>query len=217
MDLALARTRRRRDASPNLLTGDAGKMTLSKEGLAPRPVAAPAPVYLRVRFAILLSLSLMYFIAYIDRTNISVAAPLMANELGLTKTQLGFVFSIFAYPYTVMQITGGWLADRFGPRLVLLVLCLIWSAATFLTGTVGGAASLVVMRVLVGIGEGGAFPTATRAMTFWFPPQERGLAQGVTHSFARLGGAVTPPLVIAIVTYWGWRAAFFSLGASPNR
>jgi sugar phosphate permease len=187
-------------------------MTLSKESLGPRPTAAPAAIYLRVRFAILLSLSLMYFIAYIDRTNISVAAPLMATELGLTKTQLGWVFSAFAYPYTVMQIAGGWLADRFGPRLVLLVLCLVWSAATFLTGTVGGAVSLVVMRVLVGIGEGGAFPAATRAMTFWFPPQERGLAQGVTHSFSRLGGAVTPPIVVAIVAVWGWRAAFFSLG-----
>ena len=165
-----------------------------------------------MRFAVLLSLSLMYFIAYIDRTNISVAAPLMEKELGLDKTQLGFIFSIFAYPYTVMQIAGGWLADRFGPRLVLLGLCLLWSVATFLTGTVGGALSLIVMRVLVGLGEGGAFPAATRAMTFWFPPQERGLAQGVTHSFARLGGAVTPPLVIAIVAIWGWRAAFFSLG-----
>jgi sugar phosphate permease len=187
-------------------------MTLAKQDLGARSTAAPAARYMRVRFAILLSLSLMYFIAYIDRTNISVAAPLMAKELGLDKTQLGFVFSVFAYPYTVMQIAGGWLADRFGPRLVLLLLCLVWSAATFLTGTVGGALSLVVMRVVVGLGEGGAFPAATRAMTFWFPPRERGLAQGVTHSFARLGGAVTPPLVVAIVAVWGWRAAFYALG-----
>ncbi len=188
-------------------------MTLSKDNLDARPLTAPVPIYLRSRFAVLLSLSLMYFIAYIDRTNISVAAPVMGGELGLSKTQLGFIFSVFAYPYTVMQIVGGWLADRYGPRLVLLVLCLVWSVATFLTGTVGGALSLVVMRVLVGLGEGGAFPTATRAMTFWFPLQERGLAQGVVHSFARLGGAVTPPIVIAIVAQWGWRAAFFSLGA----
>ena len=189
-------------------------MTLSKDSLGTRPISAPAPIYLRSRFAVLFLLSLMYFIAYIDRTNISVAAPVMGKELGLDKTQLGFIFSIFAYPYTVMQIAGGWLADRFGPRLVLFALCLIWSAATFLTGTVGGAVSLVIARIVVGIGEGGAFPTATRAMTFWIPLQERGTAQGVVHSFARLGGAVTPPLVVAIITLWNWRAAFFILGAS---
>ena len=112
-------------------------MTLSKDSLGTRPISAPAPIYLRSRFAVLFLLSLMYFIAYIDRTNISVAAPVMGKELGLDKTQLGFIFSIFAYPYTVMQIAGGWLADRFGPRLVLFALCLIWSAATFLTALPG--------------------------------------------------------------------------------
>ncbi|MFI5011524.1 MAG: MFS transporter [Hyphomicrobiales bacterium] len=187
-------------------------MDVAARRIDDRPAAAPASKWLRVRFAVLASLSLMYFIAYIDRTNISIAAPLISKELGLDKTQLGFIFSVFAYPYTVMQIAGGWLADRFGPRLVLLLLCVVWSVATFLTGTVGGALSLILVRVIVGIGEGGAFPAATRAMTFWFPPQERGLAQGVTHSFARLGGAAAPPVVVGIVGLWGWRSAFFALG-----
>ena len=115
------------------------------------------------------------------------------------------MFSVFAYPYTVMQIAGGWLGDRYGPRLVLFVLAVIWSVATILTGFIGGLTSLVAMRVLLGIGEGGAFPTATRAMTYWYPVQERGFAQGITHSFARLGGAVTPPIVLAVATTWGWR------------
>ena len=75
-------------------------------------------------------------------------------------------------------------------------------------------ASLVVFRLLVGAGEGGAFPTATRAFTFWLPVRERGFAQGVTHSFARLGGAITPPLVLAIVARYGWRQAFYVLGAA---
>ncbi|SDR17477.1 Sugar phosphate permease [Rhizobiales bacterium GAS113] len=187
-------------------------MDVATEAVGSRPRTAPRPRWMRARFAVLLSLSLMYFIAYIDRTNISVAAPLISKELGIDKTQLGFIFSIFAYPYTVMQITGDWLADRYGPRLVLFLLCVIWSIATLLTGAVTGALSLILVRIVVGLGEGGAFPAATRAMTFWFPPQERGLAQGVTHSFARLGGAVAPPLVIGIVTLWGWRAAFVTLG-----
>ena len=168
----------------------------------------------KVRHAILFLLCLMYFIAYIDRVNISVAAPTLRKELGLTPTQLGLVFSAFAYPYAGMQIVGGWLSDRFGPRRVLAALSLLWASATIMTGLSWSVASLVVFRLLVGAGEGGAFPTATRAFTFWLPVRERGFAQGVTHSFARLGGAITPPIVLAIVARYGWRESFAVLGAA---
>jgi nitrate/nitrite transporter NarK len=113
-----------------------------------------------------------------------------------------------------MQIIGGWLADRFGPKLVLTVLSLIWGAATLATGFAGSIGMLVLLRLALGIGEGGAFPTATRAFTFWMPVQERGFAQGITHSFARLGGAVTPPVVLAVVAASGWREAFILLGVA---
>jgi ACS family D-galactonate transporter-like MFS transporter len=168
----------------------------------------------KIRHLMLFVLCLMYFIAYIDRVNISVAAPTMRQEMGLTPTQLGLIFSAFAYPYAAMQIAGGWMADRFGPRLVLTVLSLLWAAATVLTGLSWSVASLVGFRILVGVGEGGAFPAATRALTCWLPVRERGFAQGITHSFARLGGAVTPPIVLAIVTRDGWRASFLMLGAA---
>src|SRR5215510_8232071 len=118
-----------------------------------------------VRHIVLFVLCLMYFIAYIDRVNIAVAAPALRHELGLTPVQLGIIFSAFAYPYAAMQIAGGWAADRFGPRLVLASLSLLWAAATILTGFSWSVASLVLFRVLVGVGEGGAFPTATRAFT----------------------------------------------------
>lgn len=167
----------------------------------------------KVRHLILAVLCLMYFIAYVDRVNISVAAPLLRKEMGLTATELGLIFSAFAYPYAAMQIFGGWLSDKFGPRRILAILSVIWAVATILTGFAWGLTSLIVFRVLLGIGEGGAFPSATRAMTHWFPPGERGFAQGITHSFARLGGAVTPPIVLAIVAYSGWRESFFILGA----
>ena len=169
---------------------------------------------LKVRHLILFVLCLMYFIAYIDRVNISVAAPTMRKELGLTPIDLGLIFSAFAYPYAAMQIAGGWMADRFGPRRVLAALSLLWATATILTGLSWSVASLVVFRVLVGVGEGGAFPTATRAFTCWLPVRERGFAQGITHSFARLGGAVTPPVVLTIVARYGWREAFYILGAA---
>ena len=167
----------------------------------------------KVRHLILAIMCLLYFIAYIDRVNISVAAPFISKEFGLTPTELGVVFSAFALPYAALQIVGGWCADKFGPRLVLAVLSIIWAIATLLCGFAWSLTSLLVFRFVLGIGEGGAFPTATRAFTFWLPATERGFAQGITHSFARLGGAVTPPIVIGIVALYGWRESFIALGA----
>src|ERR1700704_5081967 len=181
---------------------------------SPTRVGAAIRRLLKVRYFILFVLCLMYFIAYVDRVNISVAGPIIRKELGLTPTELGLIFSAFAYPYAAMQIFGGWLSDRLGPRLVLAALSLLWAAATILTGISWSVASLVVFRVLVGVGEGGAFPTATRAFTSWLAVRERGFAQGITHSSARLGGAVTPPLVLAIVARYGWRESFILLGAA---
>ena len=168
--------------------------------------------FLKVRHLILGLMCLMYFIAYIDRVNISIVAPMLKQEMGLTPTQLGLVFSAFAYPYAAMQILGGWFADKYGPRLVLAVLSIIWAIATILCGLSWGLWSLIMFRILLGIGEGGAFPAATRSFTYWMPATERGFAQGITHSFARLGGAVTPPIVLIIVAAYGWRESFIILG-----
>jgi sugar phosphate permease len=168
---------------------------------------------MKVRYLMLGLMCLMYFIAYIDRVNISIVGPMLKQEMGLTPVQLGLVFSAFAYPYAAMQIFGGWLADKLGPRLVLGVLSTIWAVATIMCGMSWGIGSLIVFRVMLGIGEGGAFPAATRAFTYWMPASERGFAQGITHSFARLGGAVTPPIVMVIVAAYGWRESFWILGA----
>lgn len=167
---------------------------------------------IKTHHLILIVMCLMYFIAYIDRVNMSVAGPIIRDEMGLSNIELGLVFSAFAYPYAAMQIMGGWLADKFGPRKVLIVLSIIWGVATLLTGFVGSIAALLVMRFALGLGEGGAFPTATRAFTYWMPITQRGFAQGITHSFSRLGGAVTPPLVVLIIALAGWRESFIVLG-----
>ena len=169
--------------------------------------------YVKVRHLILGLMCMMYFIAYIDRVNISIIAPMLKEEMGFTPTQLGLVFSAFAYPYAAMQILGGWFADKYGPRLVLGILSTIWAIATILCGFSWGLWSLIMFRILLGIGEGGAFPAATRSFTYWMPATERGFAQGITHSFARLGGAVTPPIVLVIVASYGWRESFIILGA----
>ncbi|MGZ6139923.1 MAG: MFS transporter [Myxococcaceae bacterium] len=161
---------------------------------------------------VVLLLCLMYLITYIDRVNISTAAPLIRKELGLSQTQLGIVFSAFGYPYAVFQIVGGALGDHFGARRTLTICGLIWAVATILTGLTGGLLSLFMARLLLGIGEGATFPTATRAMQYWVAKDRRGWAQGVTHAFARAGNAITPPIIVALMVAFTWRGAFTILG-----
>ena len=154
----------------------------------------------------------MYLITYIDRVNVATAASEIRRELALSNTQLGLIFSAFAYPYFLFQVFGGWVGDRFGPRRTLFVCGLIWAAATILTGLAGGLLSLFLVRVLLGIGEGATFPVATRAMQSWTIPARRGFAQGITHAFARFGNAVTPPLVAWLIALVTWRGSFVTLG-----
>src|SRR5690348_5254016 len=132
-------------------------------------------------------LCIMYMILYVDRVNIATAAPAIKSDLVLSNAELGFAFSAFAYPYTAFQLFGGMLGYRFGARRTLCVSIFVVCIATALTGTVGGLASLFAVRVLLGLGEGAALPTATHAMSSWMPASRWGFAQGITHSFARLG------------------------------
>ncbi len=161
---------------------------------------------------VLFLLCLMYLLTYIDRVNVSTASNIFEKELHLDKTQVGFVFSAFAYPYLLFQIIGGYLGDRFGPRKVLTICSLIWASATILTGLVNGFVAMVVARVLLGFGEGATFPAATSAMSSWTRPADRGFAQGITHAFARIGNSLTPPLVVGLMVVTGWRGAFIVLG-----
>jgi sugar phosphate permease len=154
----------------------------------------------------------MYFITYVDRVNIATAGPLIKQDFNLSNTELGLIFSIFAYPYAVFQVIGGSIGDRFGARRALFVCGLIWASATVLTGLTAGLTSLLAARLLLGFGEGATFPVATRAMQNWTPPDKRGFAQGITHAFARLGNAVTPPAVALLIAAYGWRGAFIVLG-----
>jgi len=169
--------------------------------------------FLKATDLVLLMICLMYFVTYIDRVNLATAASAIQKDLHLSATELGWAFSAFAYPYAFFQIAGGWLGDRLGPRRTLIICGVIWSAATILIGFVEGAVSLVAARFLLGIGEGSAFPTATRALSNWLPPYRRGFAQGITHSFARFGNALTPPLIATLVVAYSWQASFIIVGA----
>lgn len=163
----------------------------------------------RASTVVLTLLCLMYFITYLDRVNVSTAAAGFSKEFGLNKTQIGLVFSAFAYPYLVFQIIGGWVSDRFGARRTLIVCGVLWACATVLTGMAGGLASLIVARVLLGLGEGATFPAATSAMSRWVAKEKRGFAQGITHAAARIGNAVAPAAIVAIMVAYGWRESFY--------
>src|SRR3978361_2539847 len=167
---------------------------------------------LRVPHIVLGLLCLLYFITYIDRVNISTAASEIQAEFGFSNTQLGLIFSAFAYPYLLFQVIGGWVGDRFGPRKTLFWCGMIWALATIATGFVTSLTTLFIARVALGFGEGATFPTATRAMQYWTPAARRGFAQGITHAFARLGNAVTPPLIAALMVWLTWRGSFVVLG-----
>jgi MFS family permease len=167
---------------------------------------------LKATHMVLAMLCVMYFITYVDRVNIGTAASEIQKELHLSNTQLGLVFSAFAYPYLLFQVIGGWVGDRFGPRRTLFWCGLIWALSTIMTGFVTGIVTLFIARVALGFGEGATFPTATRAMQYWTPAGMRGFAQGLTHSFARLGNAVTPPLIAALMAWLTWRGSFIALG-----
>jgi MFS family permease len=161
---------------------------------------------------VLFLLCLMYGLTYVDRVNVSTAASVFKQDLHLSNTQVGLVFSAFAYPYLVFQIIGGWMSDRFGARRTLTISAMIWAVATVLTGLAGSLAAMLSARVLLGFGEGATFPGATRAMSDWTPNGKRAFSQGITHCSARLGNALTPPLVAWLIAWITWRGSFILLG-----
>ncbi len=158
-------------------------------------------------------LCLMYFIEYVDRANLSVAAPLIKKELSLSNTQLGWILGAFGWCYAAFQLIGGFAGDRFGARTTLAVLGMLWAIGTLMTGFAGGVAGLVVARLLVGMGEAGTLPTSARVISAWVPVARRGFAQGFTHSAARFAAAMTPLIFgLFLIPMAGWRTAFIVMG-----
>jgi sugar phosphate permease len=165
------------------------------------------------RWYILGLICLMYLITYLDRVIISNTAPEIRTEFGFDQKTMGWIFSSFLVAYALFQVPGGWLNERFGPRGVLTGLVAYWSLMTAAVGLATGSLSFMVLLFLLGAGEAGAFPGATRAMQLWYPRRERGFCQGFTHSASRLGAAIAPAIVTAIIAAFGWRWAFYICGA----
>jgi sugar phosphate permease len=165
-----------------------------------------------VRWLVLVLLCLMYLVTYIDRACISVVAPVISKEFGFSKLQMGLIFSAFAWAYSLGQIPGGWLGDRFGPRRVLPSMVLFWSAMTMATAWGFSFVSFLVIRFIFGLGEAGANPTSTRAVQHWYPKSERGVVSGLMHSFVNFSTSLVPPVVVVIMQAWGWRSVFYLFG-----
>ncbi|MBX6313511.1 MAG: MFS transporter, partial [Isosphaeraceae bacterium] len=153
-------------------------------------------------------------ITYLDRVCIAIAGPRMQAELGLSPERWGWVLGVFAIAYGLFEIPAGALGDRFGQRAVLTRIVLGWSAFTALTGCVSTYGTLLVTRLLFGVGEAGAYPNMAGSIGRWFPPDGRARAQGAIWAASRLGGALAPWLVVPIMAALGWRAAFWIFGAA---
>ena len=166
-----------------------------------------------VRWRIAALLFFATVINYIDRQTLSVLAPEITAELGLTNIQYSNIVQAFLISYASMYIVWGLVIDRWGTRTALAVSMIWWSLANAGHAVARGAVGLGVFRALLGIGESGNFLAAEKAISEWFPPKERGFANGLVNAAAATGAVLAPPLIVWIFQLWGWRLAFVITGA----
>jgi ACS family hexuronate transporter-like MFS transporter len=165
---------------------------------------------LRWRIAILVSLAIA--ISYLDRQILSVAVSAIQKDIPLSNQQFSFLQSAFLFAYAIMYAGGGKLADVLGTRLGFTLIMLFWSLACASHALATGFAMLAVSRLLLGMGEGGGFPAATRAVAEWFPTRERATAMGIINAGTAVGGVTAPPLIAVILFYFSWRWIFLFTG-----
>jgi ACS family D-galactonate transporter-like MFS transporter len=173
-------------------------------------VAAQQPT--RTRFVIMALLFVSVVINYLDRANLSIAAPLLRTDLAIDSVKMGLVFSAFGWSYVFCQIPGGWLVDRVHPRTLYAVLIALWSVATALMGFSAGLAVLFALRLAIGALEAPSFPINNRVVTTWFPERERATAIGFYTSGQFVGLAFLTPLLMYLQVHFGWRSVFISVG-----
>jgi len=186
--------------------------TAASVGVGARDAVVSERLPTRRRWFMLSLLLIATIINYIDRVNISIAAPFMAKDLGLDKIEMGLIFSAFAWTYALALVPAGFIADRFGSRLTYGVSLISWSTATVLQGFATGFASLFGLRLAVGAMEAPAFPANSRAVTVWFPARERGMASSIYVCGQYLGTALFTGALLWLATTFDWRHVFYSTG-----
>jgi MFS transporter, ACS family, D-galactonate transporter len=161
---------------------------------------------------VLTLLALCAFINYIDRGNLSIAAPLLKTELGMSASQLGILLSAFFWSYTALLFASGWLVDHLDVNYVLAAGYLLWSLATAATGLVHGFALLLVMRLMLGIGESVAWPSCSKILARHLPEHNRGFANGIIMAAMKCGPAVGAFGAGLLMAKYGWRPVFIGVG-----
>jgi MFS transporter, ACS family, glucarate transporter len=168
----------------------------------------------RIRWTLIFWMFAISAIAFLDRVNISIASRFLQEEFQLDNVQLGWVFSAFIWGYALFQAPGGRLADRFGPRRILLLGTLWWGVFTALSASIpagipGLLGLLIAVRFVLGIGEAVVYPSSNRVVSAWIPSQERGLANGLIFAGVGAGAGITPPLITYVLLHYGWRWSFW--------
>jgi ACS family hexuronate transporter-like MFS transporter len=183
---------------------------------APSPNPANALSTLRWRIALLVSAAIA--ISYLDRQTLPWAIKAIQTDIPFNNQAKAFLDSMFLVTYGLMYIGGGWLLDRLGTRRGFLLIMIFWSLACASHGFAGGLMALAASRLMLGIGEGGGFPAATRAVAEWFPVSERATAMGIINGGTAVGAVIAPPLIAVVLTqvHWlnlaPWRWVFFLTG-----
>lgn len=165
------------------------------------------------RYHILTMVFITVVINYLDRTNISIAASALQEDLNLDSIKLGYIFSAFAWTYAILQIPGGFLADKLKTRVLYAVIMVFWSLATLIQGMVNSFAALVGLRAFIGVFEAPSYPINNLVVSRWFPERERASAIGIYTSGQFLGMAFLLPILTIIQSYLGWRGLFYVSGA----
>ena len=161
---------------------------------------------------VLILLGLSVFINYIDRGNLSIAAPMLKDELGISATQLGFLLSAFFWTYACLQPVAGWIVDRLDVNWVMAGGFALWSCATAATGLVRMFAVLFLLRLMLGMGEAVAFPSYSKIIALHFPEEHRGLANAVVAAGLALGPGIGMLMGGTLMGRFGWRPFFIVLG-----
>ena len=179
-----------------------------------KTLARQEQAVLPIRYLLVTWLFVLSAIAYLDRTNVSIAGIQISREFGIDNARLGWVISAFLIGYAAFQIPAGLLVHRFGSRVVITFAVFWWGLFSVLTALVppgvgGSLVMLVIVRFSLGAGEAAMYPAASQFVERWFPIEERGKANGIIFGGVGVGSGITPPIVTAIILYYGWRASFW--------
>ncbi|MBB5467585.1 sugar phosphate permease [Paraburkholderia sp. CI2] len=166
----------------------------------------------KMRWVVIFLCFLAIAVNYIDRANLAVAAPQIEKALGIGPAEMGFILSGFFWTYALMQMPFGWFVDRVGARIALPLAVGWWSVFTAATAVTTSVAGMFGCRLLLGVGEAGAYPSCTKLVSQWFAPKERAIATSIFDSGSRVGSALSIPVVALIIGTLGWKAAFVLTG-----